>query len=478
MKEIFIERREKILRIALKDNGKLKECLMEEESECVLPDQIYKGVVKNIVPGIKSAFIDIGVGRKTYMYLDNKFKNMKLKKGDEIIVQVVKEELGSKGAKVSNAITIPGKYSVLITLEEGINFSRKIADEAFKKSVLEEIKLPLGIGLMLRTKSAEVSMEVLKSEIEDLYNKYLEIVRKSTYSLKPGLIYDAGGILGRTLRDRVDESIKKLYIDSEDDMKLVKEYTEYLGLKIDINLHKEDRTLFDFHGIEKEILNLRNNKVFLKCGGYIVIDRTEAMYVIDVNSGKNVKDSSIENTAFTTNLEAASEITTQIKLRNLSGIILVDFIDMVSKEQKQKVLEILDDGFKNDKNKTSVYPFTELNLVQISRRRIGRAIYDHIEEACIECHGIGKRLKLSYINLLIKNEIKKLSTENINNIYIEVNLSYKNEITKDIDSFIENIDAKGKIVYVKFTSSEDYFKVETLVFTNQIQNVEQYKIYG
>ena len=193
-------------------------------------------------------------------------------------------------------------------------------------------------------------------------------------------------------------------MDSEEDYDYIKNFSNnIIDTKISIKLHEESRSLFNYYGIEREILSLRNNKVGLNCGGYIVIDKTEAMYVVDVNSGKNVKNTSMEKTAFTTNFQAAEEIVRQIRLRNLSGIIVIDFIDMDSEENREKVLDKLNEGFVDDKNKTVIYPFTELNLVQIARRRSGKSIYEYIEEDCGTCTWKRKKNKIFlYMNVYKK----------------------------------------------------------------------------
>lgn len=479
MKEIFIERQKELLRIALKENDKLKECFLEEENGEPYPGEIYKGIVKNIVPGIKCAFIDIGHKKNVYMYIDNKFKNTKLKKGEEILVQVIKEDLGSKGAKVTNAISIPGRYCVLMNLNKDISFSKKIEDKALKEQICSNIEKPKDIGVMIRTNAAGVSVETINEEINKLYSIYKEICSKANFSVKPGILFNAGGILGRVLRDKISGLNSKIYVDSKEDYEYIKEFSsDITDAKININLHEEIRSIFNYYGIEREILSLRNNKVSLNCGGYIVIDKTEAMYVVDVNSGKNVKNTSIERTAFITNYQAAEEIVRQVRLRNLSGIIVIDFIDMDSEENRQKIMDNLNQGFADDKNKTVIYPFTELNLVQIARRRSGKSIYEYIEEDCGTCQGKGKRIKFSYICMLIKNEILRINEQReINDIHIEIDESYKNDIKGDILSFVKNIDALDKKVYVTY-KKEEHFKVEALIFMNQIENLQISKIYG
>lgn len=479
LKEIFIERQKELLRIAIKEKDELKECLIEEETGEPYPGEIYKGIVKNIVPAIKCAFIDIGHKKNVYMYLDEKFKNTKLKKGEEILVQVIKEDLGSKGAKVSNVLSLPGTYCVLETINKDISFSKKITDNDIKNYIAQNLKKPTDIGVKIRTNGVDASIDVINEEINRLYDLYSNMRNKAKYSTGVGLLFDDGGILGRVLRDKLSGTNLKIYVDNEEDYNYISKFSHsIIDAKINIKLHKESRTLFAYYGIEREILSLRNNKTMLQCGGYIIIDKTEAMYVIDVNSGKNVKGSSIQKTTYVTNYQAAQEVARQIRLRNLSGIIVVDFIDMDDEDNKQKILNLLKDGFLGDKNKTIIYPFTELNLVQIARRRSGKSIYEYIEEDCGICSGKGKRIKLSYMCMLIKNEIFRIDEQReIKDLYIELDENYKKDIEGDILSFIKNISALDKKVYINYIKGE-HFKVEPLIFMNQIENLQIFKVYG
>lgn len=434
MKEIFIERQKQILRIAIKEDNKLKECFIEEEIDEPMPGQIYKGKVQNIVPAIKSAFIDIGYEKNCYMYLDSKFNNTKLKKNEDIIVEVMKEDIGNKGAKVTNAFSIAGRYVVLETLHKDVKFSKKLYEEEIKSHIKENINKPEDVGITVRTNAASASIEHINEEIDKLYEIYKSILKDSRYSLKPKLLYSDEGIIDRILRDNLDENTHKIVVDNKKDYDYINEFIKnQTDIKTSIEIYEAARTLLSFEGIEKEIEKLRNNKVFLKCGGYIIIDKTEAMYVIDVNSGKNIKNNSMRDTVLKTNLEAAEEIARQIILRNLSGIILVDFIDMDNQEDKVAVMQALTTGFEKDKNKTVIYPFTELNLVQIARRRRGKTIYEYMEESCSSCKGRGKRFRLSYLNQCMRNEVLKIDREQgIQDIYIELGKSYKKEVMDDL----------------------------------------------
>ena len=480
MKEIYIERQEEFLRIAIKENNKLKECFIEEDSCGPIPGEIYKGIVKNIVPAIKCAFIDIGHNKDCYMYLDERFNNTKVKKGDEIIVEVLKEEIDKKGAKVTSAFGIAGIYCVVVNMNRDISFSKKINNSAFEDMVSKGLNKPEDIGVMIRTNAFDVDLSILNDEVKELYEIYKGIVSHAKYSINPILLYSDAGALNRTLRDILDKNTFKIVLNDESDFEYAKRFTQHRSdISVKVELHNESRMLFDYYGIEKEILSLRNHKIPLKCGGNIVIDKTEAMYVIDVNSGKNVKSRSLQKTAQSTNIEAAEEIARQIRLRNLSGIIIIDFIDIEDLEVRRSILDTLRMGFADDKNKTVIYPFTQLNLVQIARRRRGKSIYEFIEEPCKHCYGKSSRVKLSYIQFLIKNEIIKIHIEQgIKDIYIEIDEIYQKDIMDDVLEFARLIGALENSLYVNFIPHLEKFKIESLIFANQIRNLQTYKIYG
>ncbi|SHI48543.1 ribonuclease G [Clostridium cavendishii DSM 21758] len=475
MREIYIEKRNDLRRIAIKEVNILTECFIEEETFEPIPGEIYKGIIKNIVPGIKSAFVDIGHKNNAYMSLSESELKI-LKKGSEVLVEVVKEELNGKGAKVIKTFSIPGKYVVLETANTKRVFSRKIKNQEVIKTLKEVIKTPEGIGITFRTNSQFAKHEDIQEEIDRLYKEYERIVRDFKYSIRPCKLFGESSIIYKVLRDNINSKTSKIIVDSKEDYEICKEYLKEINT-VDLEFYGEARTLFDFYGIEKEILSLRNNKVNLKCGGYIIIEKTEAMYVIDVNSGKHVTGRNIEKTAEETNVEAAKEIARQVKLRNLAGIIVVDFIDMKKKESKECVIKALNSSFIGDRNKSKIFDFTELNLIQISRMRKGKSIYEHIEEECPLCKGHGKRLKLSYIYLLIKNEILKSNVEGkIKDFHIEINEEYKEAVNGNMFEFIKEIGALDLNIYLNFKDFSEYYKVEALLFNNQIDNVKEYLV--
>lgn len=470
MKEIFIERREKTLRVAIKENSKLSECYIEEASDEPVAGEVYKAIVKKIVPAVKGAFLDIGKDKEAYIQLAGRLSE-KIKCSDEIIVEVIKGPLGKKGAKVTSNFTVAGKYLVIEVNHKDIRISKKIENKDFEKNILSNLEKPADIGVTIRTIAESVSIDIIQRELNELYDKYKEIISEGKYSLNTKKLHENNGLLNKIIRESHKENTKKIVVDNEEDYELLKESN------LEVEFHNEIRTIFDFYDIEKEILSLRNTRVNLKCGGNIVIEKTEAMYVIDVNSAKNISGKNKEKNAEETNIEAAKEILRQVKLRNLSGIIIVDFIDMYNDEGKVAIINILKEGLEGDKQKSTVFNFTALGLVQISRSRIGKSIDEYIEEDCTRCHGLGKILKLSYIELLLKNEITRWQLEsNINDFHINLNKIYENDTKGNIFDFLKSIGALTVNIYLTFDDNKDGYTIEPLIFKNQISNLSEYLV--
>ncbi|WP_418222829.1 ribonuclease E/G [Clostridium isatidis] len=475
MREIFVERNNDLLRIAIKDKGKLNRCFVEDISEAPNIGEIYKGRVKNIVPAINSIFIDIGLNKEAYMYYSRELKEEGIKKGDELLVEIIKEPINNKGAKVSRNISISGRYLVLTLGGKGISFSKRINSEEEKeriKSILKDID---GYGITVRTEAVHASEEDIFLEREEIFFEISNLINKLNYSLKLGKVYGENIILNKVIRENLNNECK-IILNNEDDYIEIKNLVDkYENIKLE--KYEGLRSLFDFYNIEKEILKLRHKKVALNCGGNIVIDKTEAMYVIDVNSSKNIKGNNFNKTIMETNIEAAREIGKQILLRNLAGIIIVDFIAMRDFSQKVEVMKELKEALSEDKGNVKVFPFTDLDLVQISRKRRGKSIYEYLEEPCKRCNSEGYVLKISYIENLIRNKIiKSLEESSITSFYIELDRNYEEVVRGDIFAFLKNIDALDKEIYLNFVDGIEGYKVEPLIFNNQKENLKMYKI--
>lgn len=475
MREIFIERDELLLRIAIKEKGKLVDCFFEEVSKEPKMGEIYKGRVKNIIPAINSIFVDIGLEKEAYMYYSNELKEQSIKKGDELLVEVIKEPLNNKGAKVSKNISIPGRFMVLTLGESGISFSRRINNQEEKNRISKIINEVDGYGITMRTESVNADNIELLDEKLRLLEEFDSLINKLRYNLSLGKVYGENIILNKVILDNLGSKCKIIVNDYED----LKEISSNVKDNEDIIIEKYDNSisLFEHYGIEKEILKLRHKKVALNCGGNIVIDKTEAMYVIDVNSSKNIKGRNFDKTILETNLEAAAEIGKQIRLRNLAGIIIIDFIDMRDFSQKSLVMEALKNSLKEDKGNVKIFPFTELDLVQIARKRRGKSIYEYIEEGCKRCNKEGFVLKLSYIEKLIKNEVIKAAEENsIKAFYIELDKNYEDMVKGNEFAFLSNISSLDNEIYLNFVDGIEGYKIEPLIFNSQKENVKNYLV--
>ena len=310
---------------------------------------------------------------------------------------------------------------------------------------------------------------------EKLIKEFDTLRNKLRYSLNLGKVYGENIILNKVIVDNLRSDCKIITNNDED----LIEISSIIEANKDIVIEKynDNLSLFSYYGIEKEILKLRHKKVALNCGGNIVIDKTEAMYVIDVNSSKNIKGRSFDKTILETNLEAAKEIGRQIRLRNLAGIIVIDFIDMRDLSQKAIVMEALKDALKEDKGNVKVFPFTELDLVQIARKRRGKSIYEYIEEGCRRCNKEGFVLKLSYIEKLIRDEVIKAEEENsIKSFYIELDRNYEDIVRGDEFSFLSNINSLDNEIYLNFVDGIEGYKIEPLIFNSQKENVKNYLV--
>ena len=332
------------------------------------------------------------------------------------------------------------------------------------------------VCITIRTEGANIALEKLKAEIDKFYEIFKKLDSKMKYSLGTQKLYGDDAILTKILTNNIGNETVKVFVNDEKDFNIINSFVDGES-NFKIEKYTGYRGIFDYYGIEKELLKLRHHKVNLPCGGYIVIEKTEAMYVIDVNSGKNIKERSFNKTILETNLEAAKEVGKQIRLRNLSGIIVIDFIDMRDKNQRSLVMSVLQESLRNDKGNVKIFPFTELDLVQIARRRNGKSIYEYMEEECSLCKGRGIVLKLSYIEGLIKNEIIRMKEENsIESFYIEVDSVYKERVKEDVFSFLKEIDALGNDIYLNYVDGIDGYKIEPLLFQNQKDNLKDYKV--
>lgn len=406
MTEIYIDSSPYLNRIAVLKNNKIKEFYIESNDDIPKKDEIYKGIVKEISRGLKCAFVDIGNCKKAYLYLED--SRVSVKKGDEILVQVQKVEKDGKKAKVTTNLILTGE-KVILTNSDVLSLSKNYVDKKHGKNVLSKLKKPSGVGIILRTQSSVFSLEEIQEEFDFLYEEYKNLNRGLQYNRKPSLLYDNNGIMGKVIRDNINGDLHRIIVDSVNVKdKVNSSVCQFKHKIVEIEVHNKYLPLFKYYGIEKTLSMLNEKTVPLDCGGDIVINKTEAMYVIDVNSKKNVKERDLITTIHKTNIEAAEEIAKQICLRNLNGIILIDFIDDDDVSRRSEILKRIDTNLKDGKGKYTIFPFTDLNLIQITRKDAGFGINEFLGMECPCCktkqyHILNEKYLLHQVYVEINN---------------------------------------------------------------------------
>ena len=390
MLEIFIDKQEKQEKVALVENGNLVEYYEEDENTDRKEGNIYVGTVKDIIPGMQSAFVDIGTEKNGFIHLkdilpkiDERKESLEpnieigkvIKPNQKLLVQIKKDSNDKKGARVSTHINLPGKYIVLMPNTSFITVSQKIEDKAEQERLINLVKKYIGKenGAIIRTSAVKKEKELIH-DIEDLERKWKKIREKYEQVVKQNnkesLIYEAENILEKMIIDLSNEKIENIVTNDE------KKYAQLLDEKsksdelVNTKIILENKDVLDIYDIKKQLEKLPNRKIWLKCGGFITIDKTEALTAIDVNTGKYTGNRNLEQTLYKVNEEATVEIAKQLRLRDIGGIIIIDYIDMKKQENKDKIQKLLVERLKFDRAKTQVEGFTKLDLMEMTRKHI------------------------------------------------------------------------------------------------------------
>ncbi len=401
---IFIDSKDNKTKIALVEDAELVEYFLEEKKEKKTLGNIYRARVQNVLKGMQAAFVNIGEGKNAYLYLTDalgeKERSSKrkysieevLKTGDEVIVQVIKEALGDKGAKVTMNISLTGRYIVLTPYKSGINISRKInsTDELERlKQIGENFKDH--IGVIFRTASKGVDENIILEEYKDLFSAYKKIEGERNFLPTPKLLLKEMDLVFKTIRDNFKEKEYKILVNNKEIYEELLELEEALNIKIKEKMELDLNFNSNYNSIIERGLKIGLSRtVKLKSGGSIVIDPTEALTSIDVNTHKYVGSSSLETTVLNTNIEAAKEIAKQLRLRNIGGIIIIDFIDMKSNSHVNKLIEELERSFSKDRNRPYIVGITKLGLVEVTRKKERPSLESQILHKCPLCEGRGR----------------------------------------------------------------------------------------
>lgn len=407
---LHVEPDEKIF--AALDDGILNDLEIERNNNLDIVGRVYKGIVRNSVPSINGYFIDIGIGRNAFLRKRDLPADTNITEGSTVLVQVEKDSTETKSPLVTGKIGIQGKYFVMLVNSSYVGVSKKIVDTKRRSSLRSWVKSvrPDGKGIIIRTAAANVEEDVLKEEIEYLDHIFNIISKRSKVERGPVLLYRGSDLIVKGIRDYMNDDVESFFIDDEESFDRASELEKKKPNSLEDRLHYyhgPELLLEKFH-VEEQIEQLFDRKVELKSGAYFVIDYTEALTVIDINSG-SFKGNGIPHSesAFLINKEAAVEIARQIKLREIGGIILVDFIDMNKKSQKDELLDTLKRAFQKDHNKAVVCGITSLGLVEITRKRTNQRLWQNYFDACPVCHGTGIVLSPESIARSIYHDLQK-----------------------------------------------------------------------
>lgn len=412
--EILINVTPQETRVAVVENGVLQEVFLERERRRGLVGNIYKGKVCRVLPGMEAAFIDIGLERAAFLHVSDVQHtindhndqdgvtelerpvaiNELLRLGQELIVQVIKDAIGTKGARLTTHISIPSRYLVLLSNSTAMGVSVKIDDDTERqrlKDIVNKFRAEFGGGYIVRTAAEGTESWALRADMQFLQRLWEAVQEKASQASAGDLIYADLPLELRVLRDFVGDEVEKVRIDSAQAYARLHSFAEKFvpDMLARIEQYRGERPLFDVYSIEDEIQKALGRKVMLKSGGYLIIDQTEAMTTIDVNTGAYVGHRNLEETIFKTNLEATQSIARQLRLRNLGGIIILDFIDMSSDEHKQQVLKSLERALDKDRAKSHISQVSALGLVEMTRKRTRESLSQIMCEPCPVCNGQG-----------------------------------------------------------------------------------------
>jgi ribonuclease G len=466
-------------RAAIVEDGKLCELIYEISNDEKVVGCIYKGRVSNVIAGTQSAFVDVGMHKDAYLTLtgvENSFEmelqdifkspiQDMLKVGQDVILQILKEPTPTKGARSSMTISFPGKYLVFIPRLEHIGISRRISNEKERdrlKAIGKKL-LPEGGGLVFRTASEGLEEIVIKRDLDLLVKMWKKVEEKIATAPSKTMLHRDIPLPMKVARDYFTDDVEEMIIDSKEAYTSIVEDCEFLSpmQRASLELYKDTTPIFEKYGIEKDIERAFSRKIWLESGGYIFIDKTEAMYCIDVNSGRFSSSNGLEETVFKVNLEAAKEIARQIRLRNLAGMIIVDFIDMQSNSHRAQVLKVFKEGFKGDRNRPYILDFSDLGLVQMTRRRTAASLDEIRKASCPCCNGHGKTLSL-----------RSIANDLMTELTLEANRHGIDEFTIHAHKAVIELMRSNK----EITELEKTLNKKLTIVSNEGLNIEGYSI--
>jgi ribonuclease E len=402
-KEIVVGSYNNETRVAVLESGILQEIFVSHADRRSIVGDIYKGKVQNVLPGMEAAFINIGHSRNALLYVGDIFvegsqqrdrQNITklLKAGQEVVVQVTKDPMGSKGARLTAYVSLAGRYLVLLPQVATVGISHKLSEEerGRLRKIIEEVR-PKDIGLIVRTAAKGAEAAEIRKSLTYLNKVWRQVHRNAEKKRAPAILYKEPELELKVVRDIMDETFDKIIVDNHRSFRSIKQYLKLVApwLLDRVIRYADEVPVFESMGINNQIRDALSRDVPLPSGGYIVIDNTEALTAIDVNTGKYVGEKSLEETVLRTNIEAVEEVVRQLRLRDIGGIIIIDFIDMNEAKNRRAVLKALNQELEKDRTKTYVVELTKLGLVEMTRKNVSEGLIEAFGENCPTCHGRG-----------------------------------------------------------------------------------------
>jgi ribonuclease G len=472
-KEIIVNRSKEETRVAILEDGNLSDLFIERRESEKIVGNIYKGKVANILPGISSAFADVGLDKNSYLFVDDVMSDTKERKiekmitrGQELMLQVYKEPIGTKGTKVTMDISLPGRLLVYMPFNDNIGISKHIESHQERdrlKKLIREMK-PQDGGIIVRTEAEDATEKELKREIKYLQRLWDSIKERAAKTSAPVLLHKDLGLVFQTVRDYLNEEVDIVMIDNAKEYRDVVDFMKIVSPELlDKVKHFSGKTpIFKAFQIEEGIKKLRSNRVPLPSGGSIIIQEAESLCAIDVNTGSFTGRKSQEETVTITNIEAAKEIAKQLRLRNIGGIIVIDFIDMKKEKNRQKILSEFSHAVKGDKAKIKMWPITKLGLIEMTRERKRESLSSLMGEPCPACGGSGLVLSKESLYIHISNELEQMKlARHSGKVILKLNPAVAGYFKERVSRLTQNIDQKVEIHHSHEIEWEDYqIKVE------------------
>jgi ribonuclease G len=430
--EILINVTPNEVRAALLENGVVQEVHIERATQRGVISNIYKGRVTRVLPGMQAAFIEIGLQRTAFLHVSDLVRrnngetpmpddakiNELVKEGDELLVQVVKDPIGNKGARLTTFVTLPSRHLVLIPDGDTVGISARIEDEDERerlRTIMEELleEQRPGCSVIVRTVAEGADRKALRADLQYLTKLWEVVQERCSKAPVKTLVHEDLSLPLRVLRDFVTSDVEHILVDSEEDFTAMQEFAATFLPEVApmLELYQRRRPIFDLHSIEEEISKALDRSIALKSGGYVIFDQTEAMTTVDVNTGGYVGHRNLEETIYRTNLEAAVSIARQLRLRNLGGIIIIDFIDMEEEEHRANVLALLEQSMQKDHSRHQIMPLSPLGLVEMTRKRTRESLQHVLCEDCPSCEGRGFVLTAETVCFEIFREVNRQSRQ-------------------------------------------------------------------